>query len=280
MRQRPNRKIRPGLEPLEEKQLLSASPSTTHAVGLAHGSAARARPSAQTPSVRRAAGVVPGNDTGQTGNGAPGSSPASSSQQATHPRRRGTAGIGYLVYRVTNPTIYGKPQLIPPFQHVRVQAIKPVPGKVYNVLFVVVRNQTFKTFTASDGLTVRLPGFTGTHRVLDSAVPVLTGNEQWKPGHWMVFYVLGKQYYPLSPQVAAGFQLQAGGRSSTIVPGPSGIYLRLKYNPATFDRTLDQIVAFGQGAQLGAGPKFGIPDTILNVLVSAGSQRIDFAGHF
>jgi hypothetical protein len=95
----------------------------------------------------------------------------------------------------------------------------------------------------------------------------------------MVFYVLTKKYYPVS-FVAGGFQFNLGGRSSTLVPGPSGIFLRLKYNPATFARTLDWIVAFGQGAQLGKGPKFGLPDTAINTFVSAKTQRIDFGGHF
>ena len=75
------------------------------------------------------------------------------------------------------------------------------------------------------------PGRTGSS---DNAFPVLTGDQVWKPKTWIVFYVLSKKYYPLSPQVAAGFQLDAGGRSSTLVPGPSGIFLRLTYDPATF----------------------------------------------
>ena len=97
---------------------------------------------------------------------------------------------------------------------------------------------------------------------------------------WIVFYALSKKYYPLSPQVAAGFQLDAGGRSSTMVPGPSGIFLRLKYDPATFARTLDWIVAYGPGAEEGAGAALGLPDTAINELVAAKTHRIDFAGHF
>jgi hypothetical protein len=96
----------------------------------------------------------------------------------------------------------------------------------------------------------------------------------------IVLYILSKKYYPLSPQVAAGFQVNLGGRSSTLVPGPSGIFLRLNYNPATFARTLDWIVAFGQGAQLGKGPKFGLPDTAINEFVSARTRRMDFGGRF
>ncbi len=188
-------------------------------------------------------------------------------------------GQGFLAYRLTNPT-YRLVHLRPPFQHVLVQHIQPVPGHVYNVLFVAVENGTAQTFTAADNFQVRLPGFTGSHRVVDHAFPILTGNEVWKPNTWMVFYALSKKYYPLSPQVAAGFQLDTAGRSSTLVPGPSGIFLRLKYDPATFGRTLDWIVAYGQGAQQGAGSALGMPDTAINVLVSAATERQDFAGHF
>ncbi len=198
---------------------------------------------------------------------------------ATRPHGGGTAGAGIIAYRITNPTDR-LVHLIPPFQQVLVQKAQPVPGQVYNVLQIAVKNGTGKTFTAADGLTVRVPGFTGTRRVPGNAVPVLTGDQVWKPKTWIVFYVLSKKYYPMSPQVAAGFQLQVGGRSSTLVPGPSGIFLRLKYDPATFASTLDWIVAYGQGAQLGTGSTIGMPDTAINVLVSAGTTRIDFGGHF
>ena len=49
------------------------------------------------------------------------------------------------------------------------------------MLFVAVKNGTAQTFTASNDFTVRLPGYTGSHRVVDHAFPVLTGNEVWKP---------------------------------------------------------------------------------------------------
>ena len=96
----------------------------------------------------------------------------------------------------------------------------------------------------------------------------------WKPKTWIVFYALSKKYYPLSPQVSAGFQLNTGGRSSTLVPGPSGIFLRLTYDPARFAKQLDWIVAYGQGAQLGAGAAVGLPDTAINVLVAAKTDRL------
>jgi hypothetical protein len=238
-------RFRPDLEKCEEKRLLSAGGLAVHASTLA------AAHSGAAPTTGHRA-VGPGG---------------------------GTAGAGYIAYRLTNPT-YRIIHLIPPFQSVAVQNTPPVPGKTYNLLYMVVRNGTGKTFTASDGFTTRVPGFTGSRHVSAKGIPVLTGNQTWAPNQWIVFYILSKKYYPLSPQDSAGFQLQAGGRSSTIIPGPSGIFLRLKYDPATFNKTLDWIVAYGQGAQLGPGAALGMPDTAINLLVSAGSQRFDYAGHF
>jgi hypothetical protein len=80
--------------------------------------------------------------------------------------------------------------------------------------------------------------------------------------------------------VSGGFQFDLGGRSSTAVPGPSGIFLRLTYNPATFAKTLNWIVAYGQGNQLGQGAQYGLPNTSINEIVDARTQRADFAGHF
>lgn len=258
MRQRGSMKYRPDLERFEAKLLLSA------------GGSSRATPLAHTAAAAHAAAAA--SDVGTS------SAHASPSAKQKGPGG-GTAGAGYFAYRITNPT-YRLVHLKPPFLNVAVQAVKPVPGKTYNILFVVVRNGTGQTFTASDGITVRVPGKSGTRQEATPSFPLLTGNETWAPNQWVVLYILGRHYYPLSAQVAAGFQIQAGGRSSTMVPGPSGIFLRLKYDPATFAKTLDSIVAYGQGAQMGNGSALGMPDTDLNVLVSAGSSRIDFAGHF
>ncbi len=255
MRRRPIVRFRPDLERFEEKQLLSAGPTAAraHAAGLPVG------PGAAVPRPAQAAG------------------PHRSGGPAPAPRQgRPSPGVGYLGFRVTQKTY----PMTPPFHHVYVQKIKPVPGQVYNLLYVALRNGTAQTFTAQDGFTVRMPGFTGTRRVADKGFPILTGNEVWKPNEVFIFYILGKQYYPLSPQVAAGFQFNLGGRSTTLIPGPSAIFLRLKYNPATFDRTLDDIVTGGQGAQGGLGPAFGLPDTAINTFVSAATHRIDYGGHF
>jgi hypothetical protein len=140
---------------------------------------------------------------------------------------------------------------------------------------VTVKNGTSQTFTASNDFTVRL---TNQPRSF-GGFPILTGNEQWKPGQILVFYVLTKKYYPVS-FVSGGFQFDLGGRSSTGIPGPSGIFLRLTYNPATFARALNWIVAFGQGNQTGQGAQLGLPNTSINQIVDARTQRSDFAGHF
>ena len=163
--------------------------------------------------------------------------------------------------------------MIPPFTQVLVQSQQPVPGQVYNVLFVVVRNGTAKTFDASSGFAVKLPQD-------PNSFPILTGSQQWKPGQQFVFYVLTKKYYPLPSQVHSGFEFDLGGARSVAIPGPSGIFLRVKYDPATFARTLDSIVVLGPGNQGGKGVKFGLPDTAINEFVSAKTNRKDFGGYF
>jgi hypothetical protein len=173
---------------------------------------------------------------------------------------------------VTNTPFQTPYPLIPPFQQVLVQTTQPVPGQVYNVLQIALKNGTSQTFDASSGFKVRLTTQT-------KSVPILTGTEQWKPKQVIVFYVLTKKYYPL-PEVSGGFEFDLGGASSTLVPGPSGIFLRLKYNPATFAKTLNWIVAYGQGNQGGVGSTFGLPNTSINEFVAASTDRIDFGGRF
>jgi len=233
-------KFRPGLERLEAKQLLSASPLTPH----------QAHPEAETrvPALHSAATEIA--------------------------RKRTTEPARFLAFRLTITAYPLTVHLVPPFQQVLVQSRRPVPGHVYNVLYVAVRNGTKQTFTARNKFTVRLTSQTKAH-----ADPILTGNQQWKPNQWFVFYVLTNRYYPVS-YVAGGFQLNLGGASSTLVPGPSGIFLRLTYDPAKFAKTLDWIVAYGQGAQQGKGPPFGLPDTAINEIIAANTNRLDFAGRF
>jgi hypothetical protein len=180
---------------------------------------------------------------------------------------------GYAVYRITNPNRFNN-HLIPPFSHVLVQSRQPVPGQAYNVLYVAVRNGTAQTFDASSGLRVRFPGS-------KHSFPILTGSEQWKPGQEFVFYVLTKKYYPVPNVVSSGFEFNLGGVYSAAIPGPSGIFLRVRYNPATFDRTLDWIVTQSPGVPGGAkGIRLGMPDTAIYELLSARTNRPDWGGYF
>jgi len=178
----------------------------------------------------------------------------------------------FLAFRVTNTPFQTPYKLIPPFQQVLVQSAQPVPGQTYNVLQISVKNGTAQTITASNGFTVRLTTQT-------KSFPVLTGTQVWKPKQVIVFYVLTKKYYPL-PVLSGGFQFDMGGGSSTLVPGPSGIFLRLKYNPATFARSLNWIVAYGQGNQVGKGAAYGLPNTSINEFVAASTRRPDFGGRY
>ncbi|MDG3004617.1 hypothetical protein [Paludisphaera mucosa] len=179
---------------------------------------------------------------------------------------------GFLVYRITNPNRFNT-VLKPPFQQVYVQQEPPTPGQTYNILSIVVRNGTAQTIDASSGFEVRFP-----QQTYDT--PVLTGNQEWKPGEWIVFYVLTKKYYPLPSQVTSGFEFNLDGARSVAVPGPSAIFQRIKYDPAKFPGMLDKITAFGVGAQGGRGVKYGLPVTNIYEFVSAQTDRIDFGGYF
>ena len=262
MRQHSIMRYRPGLERFEARQLLSAGSLTTHGADTRADLRAAAVHSAETSGAHQAAGDIAN----------------SHAAPKTHGDRRRPAPVGaygYLAFRVTNTPFQVPYKLVPPFQQVLVQSRKPIPGQVYNVTDVTVKNGTSQTFNASSGFTVRM---TNQPRSF-GGFPILSGNEQWKPGQILVFYVLTKKYYPVS-FVGGGFQFDLGGRSSTAIPGPSGIFLRLKYNPTTFARTLNWIVAFGQGNQTGNGAKLGLPNTSINEIVDARTQRPDFAGHF
>jgi hypothetical protein len=166
----------------------------------------------------------------------------------------GTQAARFTVSRITNTSAGNAVDLVPPFQQVLVQAKPPMPGRTYNVLSVAVRNHTSRTFTAQDHFSVKLSG-------QSYSTPILTGDEQWKPGQFIVFYVLTHQYYPAHPVVSGGFEFDLDGSRGVAIPGPSGIFLRLPYRPATFARTLDWIVAYGPGAEGGLGPRYGLPDT-------------------
>jgi hypothetical protein len=259
MRRRSVTAFRPLCERCEEKRLLSL---TTPATGGARLDADAVE------STGRSAQTLP------AGPSAAHTAPTSLTRHAQVDRSQGRAPVkGLIAFRITQ----GRPfpvRLRPPFQQDLVQSAKPVPGHIYNIFYVAVKNGTRRTFTAANAFGVRL-----NNSARSNVFPVLTGSQEWKPNQWIVFYVLTQKYYPVS-FVGGGFEFDFGGVSSTVVPGPSAIYLRLKYNPATFAQRLNWIVAYGQGAQLGAGSALGLPDTAINEVVAANTQRIDWAGHF
>jgi hypothetical protein len=256
MRGRKRRVHRLGFDLLEQKRLLSASASAEHVLNQKAGTAASALRTSSSPATL----------TAQTDHSVELGQPARPRTGPTLPK----IPTAFLGHRITNPT--GHPvNLKPAAVQVMVQAIPPVPGQVYNVLYVAVKNATAQTFTAENDFQVWLPG--------GKKFPLLTGNEVWKPKTWIYAYVLTKKYYPLR-QIPGGFMFDLGGRITTLVPGPSAIFLRLKYNPATFARTLDWIVTLGQGSQLGLGPPTGIATTSINQIVAGRTLKIDFGGHF
>ena len=68
---------------------------------------------------------------------------------------------------------------------------------------------------------------------------------------------------------------------STAIPGPSGIFLRIKYEPDTINKILDYAAQQGPGAQGGApGIPTGLADTAIYAFVSARADRKDFGGYF
>lgn len=195
MPQRPLTKYLPGLEPLEHKQLLSAGPTTRALEHVASGSKELASHPADTSSTASAGVATP--------------SKGQKVETPATPQKKPTTG--FLMYRITNPNRYNK-GLNPPFAQVLVQPNQPVAGHTYNILWVIARNGTAQTFNASSGFYVRFP-------TSNYTVPILTGNEEWKPGQRIVFYVLTQKYYPLPSQVHSGFEFNLAVRGQSRFPG-------------------------------------------------------------
>ncbi len=170
----------------------------------------------------------------------------------TNPGERVATGID--LERITNPTDVNSLPVVP-FKQVLVQGRTPRPGQTLNVIFVTLRNSTNETFDADDGFAVRL-----TNQTPDHAVPLLVGSEQWKPGDVMVLYFFTQEYYPLSKPQSAGFTFNFIDRDKVAIPGPSGLFQRLTFNPDTFFDVLNSIALFGPGA---VGRGLGLPDTAI-----------------
>jgi hypothetical protein len=215
----------PRLEPLDAKQLPSVSAA---ALALAGRADLRARTALHA---RRA-------------------TPPVNAAQFQQPR---SPVQGITISRITNPTPVNA-RLIPPFQQVQVQTNPPVPGQEYNVLYISMRNSTARTFTAADQLAVRLTVQGPSH-----AYPILEGDQIWRPGE---VFVLTKQDYIslLRPTQSSGFSFNFTDPRVVAIPGPSGFYRRIRYNPQTFSNVLNKIVIRNPE---GRGHLLGLPDTSL-----------------
>jgi hypothetical protein len=265
MRRRQSAKFCPGLERLEGKQLPSAVALPTHVANLEQGPRAVAHHRSEGLGSQSAASDARSNRArpNQHGRFAP-SRPVRVLVRADQ-AGRASSNSGFTIFRITNTAFPLSVHLNPPFQQVLVQSRQPVTGRVYNVLSLAVRNGTAQTFDEGSHFAVRVSSNgSGASR----SFPILTGDQQWKPGQFIVFYVLTKKYYPVSPEVSGGFEFSFAP-GVTAKPGPSGIFLRVTYRPSTFARTLDWIVAHGPGAQGGKGAELGLPDTAIWEFVSS-----------
>lgn len=249
MHGRQKKKVRLGLERLEERRALSAGAAAAHLAAVKAGQAASVN----------AAAAAAGRELGPP-------------LPDTAPSNRKPL-TGFLVWRITNPNPFNNHINTPFAGHVLVQLAAPVPGRVYNLLYITVRNGTTQTFDANSQFYVKFPG-------QPYSFPILTGDQTWAPGKNITFYVLTNKYYPLPNEVTSGFVFSLGGSISIGIPGPSGIFLRLRYNPATIDRNLDAIVLKGAGAQGGKGIPYGLPDTAIYEFSTAATRRNDFGGYF
>ncbi len=182
--------------------------------------------------------------------------------------------FGYLVYRVTNPKDAPVYSIKPPFGHVMVQDKTPVTGGMYNILYISLKNNTKITFDASSKFFVSAPGST------KNFIPILKGDDTWKPGQDYIFYIISKKYYPMPNPVSSGFVFRLDGARSVAIPGPSGIFQRIRYSPDTINNILDRVATKGPGAQGGKGIAFGLPDTAIYAFVSSRVNRNDFGGYF
>lgn len=243
MSRKPSRGFYPRLENLEPKQPLSATPAAVAVPGGPAGNGvAPVAPPTPAGSV-----MLADNQTGLFVTNPPGA-----------PRFKPT---GIKLDRVTNPRVFNgvsNASLTPPYGYVLVQRQLPVPGQTYNLEFLSVYNATGKAITASDGYTVKT-----TNTAQGISFPILQGNQVWPAGGRIVFYIMTESYYKLNPSQTAGFTFNFLDPTTPLVnaiPGPSGIALRIKYDPTTIDHILQYYVTSGPGA---IGHQFGIPDTAI-----------------
>ena len=136
--------------------------------------------------------------------------------------------------------------LTPPFGHVLVQTQQPVPGQVYNILYISVRNgdraDVRREQTAS---TVRLPDQT------PASYPILTGDQDWKPGRRIRLLRPDQEVLPAAIQIHSGFEFNLADARSVAIPGPVGDLPAAQVQPRDVrpGRSTTSSVGPGPGAQ-------------------------------
>jgi hypothetical protein len=116
--------------------------------------------------------------------------------------------------------------LAPPFGLVMVESSALLPGAVYNMALVTVRNGTSQTLTAESGLSFEVTG-------TSAAQPFPTGTYLWKPGQVLILISLTEDTFP--PDFT--FNLQG-----TSVEAPANLYYGIQYDPVTLPSIVTSLV--------------------------------------
>ena len=219
-RRRSTRVLRPALERLDEKCLPGAGPRTAHFAPLRAAHQHQHHPQRIAPSHLR--GIPPRLPILAIAPGPPGGLGPPSGTSSPPP----TAPLGTLTLVPDVGT------LVPPFGQYLAASSRPVPGAVYNLSFLTVRNGTSRAFDWRSGFSVDIVGQGGFQ-------PFLPKGYLWNPGGVIVFYTLTADRFPGS------FTFDFNG---SIQERPNNIDYNIQYSPTTFPGTLDAIAARSLGA--------------------------------
>jgi hypothetical protein len=243
MRRRTSMKLRPVLDRLEEKSMASAGLLSAH--GMAHVSARHRRPAPHPHPLPlhpgRTAVTLPlpaaTTTTTTTTTTTPGGATTTTTTTTTTinfpgflPRPLPTLPAAQQGTYTLGPA---SGSLVPPFAQVQANAFAPVPGAVYNVFSLTVRNGTSRTFAAGSGFSVAVSGQGGAQ-----AFP--QGNGTWQPGQVMVFYAFTNARFPTN------FTFNLNGSIQQV---PANLNLGIQYQPSSFPSVLNSIAAQSVGGR-------------------------------
>jgi hypothetical protein len=229
MNRRPTTRLCPAPECLEEKRLLSTVAGLTSApavhVRSTHETAAdpvRLAHNWRAPGHHKPTHVGAGNGSGLGGGVTNGNGNGNGSGNG------GGGGFGSGGGFQTTALTLGPDSglLAPPFGLVMVEPSALVPGAVYNMALVTVRNDTAQTLTAQSGLTFEVSGTSAAE-----SFPV--GTYRWEPGQVLILISLTEDSF--APDFT--FNLQG-----TSVKAPANLYYGIQYSPITLPSIVTSIV--------------------------------------